>query len=391
MTHPDDIKASLVESIGAYIRAQPKTELPARLRRLRDLRTKTLQRHAAALLSVLDDDVERALLLQWLTQDKPSLSKRAAEILRLASERPDGYERRLAELTEPRSKRPSTIVPDVTSTLDRERSKVRAARDEARKARTESDLQHRRVEDLVRAKAKLEESLDAERERTGELARELEVARTASTRAQKRHERALQRTRAEKEILNRELRDLRRRLRALEAAPGAGAERGPRVTARRKSSAASAPERRVALQVPKGLLGDAPETLKKWLEVPGVQIVIDGYNVAKSAPRFGNLALETQRNRFVEEADRMVRRYNVAASVVFDGNVVPPGTSRRSRRAAKVTYSRPSESADDHIVALLQELPAYPIVVVTSDRELQERCAALGATIATSPQLLALL
>jgi len=42
-------------------------------------------------------------------------------------------------------------------------------------------------------------------------------------------------------------------------------------------------------------------------------------------------------------------------------------------------------------VGLLDELPPSPVVVVTSDQELQGRASALGATIATSGQLLELI
>jgi predicted RNA-binding protein with PIN domain len=57
----------------------------------------------------------------------------------------------------------------------------------------------------------------------------------------------------------------------------------------------------------------------------------------------------------------------------------------------RIEYSRPDEIADDHLIAKLEELPASPVIVATNDRELQQRSAALGATIATSDQLLALI
>jgi rRNA-processing protein FCF1 len=55
-----------------------------------------------------------------------------------------------------------------------------------------------------------------------------------------------------------------------------------------------------------------------------------------------------------------------------------------------VEYST-GEIADDHLIARLEGLPVdNPVVFVTNDRELQRRAAALGATIATPSQLLAL-
>jgi hypothetical protein len=43
------------------------------------------------------------------------------------------------------------------------------------------------------------------------------------------------------------------------------------------------------------------------------------------------------------------------------------------------------------MVALLERLPPDPVILVTNDRELQERAAAHGATIATSDQLVSLI
>ncbi len=54
----------------------------------------------------------------------------------------------------------------------------------------------------------------------------------------------------------------------------------------------------------------------------------------------------------------------------------------------KVEYSRADETADDHLVSLLERWPNVPVILVTSDRELQERAAARGATIASSGQFL---
>ena len=76
--------------------------------------------------------------------------------------------------------------------------------------------------------------------------------------------------------------------------------------------------------------------------------------------------------------------------IVFDGSEVAPGAARRMRGGVVVEYSKPSESADDHIVALLEATEGAAILT-TNDRDLQDRAAALGATIATSNQLLALI
>jgi predicted RNA-binding protein with PIN domain len=143
--------------------------------------------------------------------------------------------------------------------------------------------------------------------------------------------------------------------------------------------------------VPKGLFAESPETLDAWLKEPNVLLLIDGYNVSKTESGFGSLRLEDQRTRLIDEIDRLARTRKVPATIVFDGAAIDPGTTRRARRTVKVAYSKPPEVADDHLVALLDELPRHPVIVVTDDRELQERCVARGATIARAEQLLSLI
>jgi predicted RNA-binding protein with PIN domain len=118
--------------------------------------------------------------------------------------------------------------------------------------------------------------------------------------------------------------------------------------------------------------------------------VIDGYNVAKAEGGFGSLSLEEQRDQLVKAAGKLAHRVSGRTIVVFDGSKVAAGLARRSRSRVEVEYSR-DEIADDHIVARLEELPPDPVVLVTNDKELQQRARRLGATIATSDQLLALI
>ncbi|MDQ3915813.1 MAG: NYN domain-containing protein, partial [Actinomycetota bacterium] len=152
---------------------------------------------------------------------------------------------------------------------------------------------------------------------------------------------------------------------------------------------AQAPPRR-PLPVPPGLLADDPLTLEAWLDAPDVHLLVDGYNVTKAPEGFPDLDLPSQRERLVEQLEKLTLRKNVTTTVVFDGSEVGPGRSRLGRRRVRVEYSRPGEIADDHLMAKLRSSPPHPVVLVTSDRELQERAAAEGATIAVSAQLLEL-
>jgi predicted RNA-binding protein with PIN domain len=138
-------------------------------------------------------------------------------------------------------------------------------------------------------------------------------------------------------------------------------------------------------------MADSPGTLEAWLKEPYVSLLIDGYNVSKTEGGFGEISLEYQRNRLIDEIDRLARRMKVPSTIVFDGALIEPAAVRRTRRTVVVAYSKPPEIADDHLVALLEERSNHPVVVVTNDRELQEKSVALGATIARSEQLLALI
>jgi predicted RNA-binding protein with PIN domain len=118
--------------------------------------------------------------------------------------------------------------------------------------------------------------------------------------------------------------------------------------------------------------------------------LVDGYNASMSKKGFPGLKLEDQRLRLVDVLSKLARRTGVKVTVVFDGSDVGSRPLSR-RRSVSVQYSKPDEIADDHLVGLLESLPPNPVIVATSDRDLQRRAERLGATIATSEQLLALL
>jgi predicted RNA-binding protein with PIN domain len=120
-------------------------------------------------------------------------------------------------------------------------------------------------------------------------------------------------------------------------------------------------------------------------------LLVDGYNVTKAEGGFSGLPLEAQRERLVEEIMKLATRKKLPTTIVFDGSQVPPGTRRRRRGPVAVEYSNPHEPADDHLVALLETGGPEPAVLVTSDRDLRDRAGALGATVARSEQLLALI
>lgn len=391
---PDDIKMQLVDLVGAYLRHTPSQDLPKNLRRLAGFRPKALARHSDELIALLDDEIERKLILQSLDDDALRLPKRTEAVGRIALERPEGWEERIAGMSELPDEPEGEPARDFEAELSQERGKVKSAREDARKvkasARVEVEREQRRLEELRRelgAVAARLEAVTAERDLArAEVERIRDVLRRDERRSQRSGDKAKlaeERARAETKSLRKEVARLKRELEAAKA-----------TTRRRPRKAATvdaAPGERAALHVPKGLFAESPETLDAWLNHPHVSLLIDGYNVSKTESGFGSLRLEDQRTRLIDEIDRLARTRKVPATIVFDGAVIEPGTARRARRTVKVAYSKPPEIADDHLVALLDELPGHPVVVVTNDRELQERCMAQGATIARAEQLLSLI
>jgi predicted RNA-binding protein with PIN domain len=150
-------------------------------------------------------------------------------------------------------------------------------------------------------------------------------------------------------------------------------------------------ERREPLPVPAGRDADDPETLSSWMAVPGVLVLVDGYNVTKHERGFPDRGLEDQRTLLIDLCRRLARRWGAEVTVVFDGAEVTPMPTKVGVGAVGVVFTDADRIADDEIVARVNaEPPERPVVVVTSDNELRQRTAALGASVARSPALLGL-
>lgn len=394
---PDDIAVSLVRSLGAYIGATPTNELPGQLRRFKGFRQQTLAtRHRADLLARLEHDTLRRRLVTWLDEGNPSISKRDREILRLACERPKGWRSDLEHHSRHKKAPPKGAeerVTELEAQLERERAKVRKGREElkeAKEAARAAAAHERQTQAGLAAELKDAKRRAAAAEKKGAEERAVaEKAQLALERDRRKSRRAGEKAAGERDEARAELKKARRVVRTLKAQAreleeGASKARRP---ARTKATP-EPPRARKKLSAPKGLFDDAPGSLAAWLKEQDVRLLVDGYNVSKSAGAYGDLDLDTQRERVLDGVARLARKNNVQATVVFDGSDVPPGTSRKKRGPVKVEYSRADETADDHLVSLLERWPNVPVILVTSDRELQERAAARGATIASSGQFL---
>jgi predicted RNA-binding protein with PIN domain/archaellum component FlaC len=402
---PADVARSVARGVAAYIRATPVAELPAALAPLK----KTLQtpkgeaRHRVRLLAVLEDDALRALVAQWLAKDKPPLKKDDLATLELVTQRPEGWLDRVSASVPPAAEEARSQDPrveDLERRLEREREAHRKAREELKRAK---DAKRQTSDSDRRAVSALEEEVEKLRRLLEEREREAAALREEVERAQKELQRVKRKARGESDEIREQVRKLKEANRALrKQLPDASGQRtAKQVSAEEPPLPEPAPRRgpRQVLRVPKGRLAEAPETLTQWLERERVTLVVDGYNVTRNAAGYGHLSFEQQRNRLREQLKKLANRVRVPTVLVWDGGDVPPGTKRRSSGFLREEYSEPDRSgrglekdrADRHIVGLLKELPPDPVVVVTSDRALQEVAVQQRGTIATSEQLLALL
>lgn len=171
---------------------------------------------------------------------------------------------------------------------------------------------------------------------------------------------------------------------------------GPPPRADRPSSAALQPPpaerrpvpRRAPARLPKGVIDDGPEAADHLLRVPGMVVLVDGYNV--SIGRWSGLRLDQQRARLVDLLDATQARTGAEVVVVFDGaDVGRSGPATNPGRGVQVRFSAPEVEADD---VLLEAVGAYPldrpVTVVSDDRRVREGARRRGAAVLAVEQLL---
>ncbi len=135
----------------------------------------------------------------------------------------------------------------------------------------------------------------------------------------------------------------------------------------------------------RGVLDDSPAGLDELVKVPGVRVLVDGYNVAKT--RWPEGTLEWQRERLLSS---MAAKFTGQASpdVVFDGadtysSTLYSSAARRSK--VRVTWSPAGVTADDVLLAMVDRIdPGVTVVVVSTDREVAEGAADRGANVVSS-------
>ena len=405
---PEPVVAALARGVAAYVRATSPKELPASLRPHKNVvgTAQGTTRVRDKLVGALDDSATRGLIAQWLDDGKPHLPKDDLKVLRLAVDRPDGWAEELSSSARAKAPRASSAQPNWEERLATERERTRRVKEDAKRAREQAQRAiqtakaHSRELEVI-AKQLRAELAQAQRE-TQRARDDLGRARDETERVDRKVRRTAEKSRTEQDDAVGKLKSERKELAAARRRIGELEREVARLNTRAaslqkssvgagKAGSSTSRKNRKPLKVPKGRMEDDPATLDEWLENENVMLLVDGYNVAKADGGFGDLELERQRERVVLGVNNLARRKKVYGIIVFDGSDVAGGTARQPRGPISVEYSKKDETADDHLIALLESLPPQPIVLVTNDRELQDRAAAYGATIARSFQLLSLI
>ncbi len=142
------------------------------------------------------------------------------------------------------------------------------------------------------------------------------------------------------------------------------------------------------IALPGGVYGSSAAAAEYYARHPGVTVLVDGYNVAKLG--WPQLDLERQRERSIDAAEDIVRRFGTSVVIVFDGAMIL-GASAPGRRLVRVQFSAEGVSADDVLRAEVAALPIdVPVVVVTNDQAVAHDVRQHGATTMTSEQWLTL-
>jgi predicted RNA-binding protein with PIN domain len=271
------------------------------------------------------------------------------------------------------------------------REALRSVRQELRRAEREIHTLSQRFRSLEQEVARAEAAVQAARSQAADEQRRLN-GRIAELQAllseTQRQYRALRRSSAQVDpIVAEAVGALERDIAALRRATGLATEAGKA----QPGTTAPQPERREPLPVPAGRAADDPETLAAWLATPDVLVLVDGYNVSKHERGFPDRALEDQRTLLLDLCRRLARRWGAELTVVFDGASVAPLPTRLPLGPVSVVFTDAGRTADDEIVARVNAAPpGHPVVVVSSDNELRERSAALGASVTRSTSLLGL-
>jgi len=298
---------------------------------------------------------------------------------------------------------------------------------EAGSARRRLDAATAATRRLTAELADSQQALTAEQQRRAALADELETVREALSAADERSEAAVaQRARAIRELKDTERRlaakttelrqaveaqhtaaksepppppspprpiDAASELAAIRAALAALARSVDDLDARLRgpsepvtATQAAARTRRPAPRLSRGLVDGTVDAVAARLTLPGVLVLVDGWNVGMSG--WAQLDQHTQRNRVVDGLSELAVRHRCEIHVVFDGLDDGSAASRVGAGRVRVHFTREGVEADDRILELIDAVPLdRPVVVVSSDQRVQSGSRDRNALVLGSEEM----
>jgi predicted RNA-binding protein with PIN domain len=256
------------------------------------------------------------------------------------------------------------------------------------------------------------------RRKLGEARASLREATASADESGRAAERARRDAEAAASAQDKELRQLRAQVERLEAEAQAGRRtaRADREEATLRArllldtviDAASGLRRELALPAVPGTPGDrveaaleregaaagggssalSPAMLEQHLALPRARLIVDGYNVSKTA--WPASSLEAQRIRLLNGLAPLVARTGAETTVIFDAAATTTRPVVAAPRGVKVRFSPEGVIADDVIRDLVAAEPEGRVVLVgTSDQALARDVARAGARVVPASVLAA--
>ncbi len=364
---------------------------------------------AAIAAALADHDFRSAVGVQVAAGAAPSYDDAAASAAWAWLTRPDGWQAAYDDAV--RRLAPSSPTDAGAAETERLARRVDALEAQARAAKA---AHRQRLDDLrtenMTLRRKLGDTRAAQRDTRAALDEALEAAAAAGTAADEvsaRAETEVRRLRAQVDELLAAARTDRREARAQRDDETLRA----RLLLDTVLDAANGLRRELALPPVDGAPGDrleadieaagapvaarpgppeGPALLEQLLSLPRARLIVDGYNVSKTA--WERSSLEAQRVRLIGGLAPVVARTGAETTVVFDaaGSTTRPVVA--TPRGVKVLFSPVGVIADDVIRDLVAAEPSgRPLVVVTSDRALGADVAGDGARVVSAASLVSLL
>ncbi len=409
---PDAVRARVVGLVAAVLPQVP--NLPPAVRRVASFAPARRARlgSGALVAALADDDLRRRVLLQ-LGEPPVEASGEEGDPVEQAARawlhRPAGWTERLRAALE--------LLGEGTGT-DTASERLRRRAEQAEQALREQRAGHRAQaaeykSEIATLRRRVGEARTAERAARAEAEQaraEADAARAAAAAEVAGREKELRRLRAQLAAAHDEVAGARRSARAGRRAERDEATLRARLLLDTVLEAAAGLQRELGLPSVAGAPGDrveaaleqartpapgeaaeiSPAMLEQVLAMPRARLLVDGYNVSKTA--WPDSSLEAQRIRLLGALGPLVARTGAETTVVFDAadsstRPVVPGP-----RAVKVRFSPEGVIADDVIRDLVAaEPPGRVTVVVTSDRAVATDVVRAGARSVAAQTLVALL